>query len=131
MANEQVIERYRVYTRDEAAALMRMTAMEMDDLLQARGIAAIDTGHRQVYLGETLLRAMGADFSGRAEAKQPPREISAQVTYPTDQAAQLLHVSIRTLRRLARNGKVKPTRLRGRVVYEGQELLRFLREERA
>jgi uncharacterized iron-regulated membrane protein len=60
MANDQVIERYRVYTRDEAAALMRMTAMEMDDLLQARGMAVIDTGHHQVYLGETLLRAMGA-----------------------------------------------------------------------
>jgi excisionase family DNA binding protein len=131
MANDQVIERYRVYTRDEAAALMRMTAMEMDDLLRARGMAAIDTSHRQVYLGETLLRVMGADLSGHAEAKQPLREISAQVTYPADQAAQLLHVSVRTLRRLARNGKINPTRLRGRVVYEGQELLRFLREERA
>jgi excisionase family DNA binding protein len=124
MANEQVIERYQVYTRDEAAALMRMTAMEMDDLLQARGAAIIDTGHRQVYLGEVLLCAMGADFSGRAE-------VSAQTTYPTDQAAQLLRVSVRTLRRLARNGKIKPTQVRGRVVYQGQELLRFLREERA
>jgi excisionase family DNA binding protein len=131
MANEQVIERYQVYTRDEAAALMRMTAMEMDDLLQARGAAIIDTGHRQVYLGEVLLCAMGADFSGRAEVKQPVREISAQTTYPTDQAAQLLRVSVRTLRRLARNGKIKPTQVRGRVVYQGQELLRFLREERA
>jgi excisionase family DNA binding protein len=131
MASDQNIERYQVYTRDEAAALMQMTAMEMDDLLQARGAAIIDTGHRQVYLGEVLLRAMGADFSGRAEDQQPLREISAQTTYPTDQAAQLLRVSVRTLRRLARNGKIKPTQVRGRVVYQGQELLRFLREERA
>ena len=131
MASDQNIERYQVYTRDEAAALMQMTAMEMDDLLQALGAAIIDTGHRQVYLGEVLLRAMGADFSGRAEVKQPQREISAQTTYPADQAAQLLRVSVRTLRRLARNGKIKPTQVRGRVVYQGQELLRFLREERA
>ena len=38
MAEEQmIIERYRVYTRDEAAALLRMTAMELDDVLQAAG----------------------------------------------------------------------------------------------
>ena len=127
MANDPVIERYRVYTRDEAAALLRMTAMEMDDLSQALGAAVIDTGHRQVYLGEVLLRALGADFSGRAEVKRPQRDISAQATYPTDQAAQLLHVSVRTLRRLARNGQIKPTQVCGRVVYQGQELLRFLR----
>ncbi len=130
MANDQVIERYRVYTRDEAAALMRMTGNEMDDFLEAAGARVVDTGQRQVYLGEVLLRAMGADLVSRGSSSQPLREISAQATYSIEQAAQLLHVSERTLRRLAKNGTLKPTQVRGRVVYQGQELLRFLCEER-
>ncbi len=131
MTDKQTIERYRVYTRDEAAALMKMTAMEMDDVLQAIGATVIDTGHRRVYLGEVLLRVMGADFSGRSDTPPSEGEISAQTAYPIEQAARLLNVSVRTLRRLARNGQVKPTRVRGRVVYQGQELLRFLKEGRA
>ena len=130
MANDQVIERYRVYTRDEAAALMRMTGNEMDDFLEAAGAQIVDTGQRKVYLGEVLLRAMGADLVSRGSSPQPLREISAQATYSIEQAAQLLHVSERTLRRLAKNGALKPTQVRGRVVYQGQELLRFLREEK-
>jgi len=130
MTNDQVIERYRVYTRDEAAALMRMPGNEMDDFLEVTGAQIIDTGQRKVYLGEVLLGAMGADLVSRGSASQPLREISAQATYSIEQAAQLLHVSVRTLRRLAKNGKVKPTQVRGRIVYQGQELLRFLREER-
>jgi len=131
MTDEQTIERYRVYTRDEAAALMKMTAIEMDDVLQAARATAIDTGRRRVYLGEVLLCAMGADFSGHSNTPPSEREISAQTAYPIEQAARLLNVSVRTLRRLARNGQVKPTRVRGRVVYQGQELLRFLKEGRA
>ena len=130
MTNDQVIERYRVYTRDEAAALMRMPGNEMDDFLEVTGAQIVDTGQRKVYLGEVLLHAMGADLAGRGSASQPLREISGQATYSIEQAAQLLHVSVRTLRRLAKNGKVKPTQVRGRIVYQGQELLRFLREER-
>ncbi len=131
MSDEQTIERYRVYTRDEAATLMKMTAMEMDDVLQATQATVIDTGRRRVYLGEVLLRAMGADFSGRSNTLPSEREISAQTAYPIEQAARLLNVSVRTLRRLARTGQVKPARVRGRVVYQGQELLRFLKEGRA
>ena len=131
MSDEQTIERYRVYTRDEAAALMKMTAIEMDVVLQAARATMIDTGRRRVYLGEVLLRAMGADFSGRSNTPPSAREISAQTAYPIEQAARLLNVSVRTLRRLARNGQVKPARVRGRVVYQGQELLRFLKEGRA
>ena len=126
-----IIERYQVYTRDEAAALLRMTAMELDNVLQAAGMAGIDTGRRKVYLGEVLLRAMGAEFSGCTDTPPAPRDISPHTAYSTDQAAQLLRISVRTLRRLSRNGQLRPARLGGRIVYEGQELLRFLKEERA
>ena len=126
-----IIERYQVYTRDKAAALLRMTAMEMDDVLQAAGLTGMDTGRRKVYLGEVLLRAMGAEFSGRTDAPPAPRDISPHTTYSTDQAAQLLRISVRTLRRLSRNGQLRPARLGGRIVYQGQELLHFLKEERA
>ena len=126
-----VIERYQVYTRDEAAALLRMTVMELDDILQAAGVAGIDTGRRKVYLGEVLLRAMGAEFPESAATSSAPHDISPHTTYSTDQAAQLLRISVRTLRRLSRNGQLKPARLGGRIVYQGQELLRFLKEERA
>ncbi len=131
MTNSQIIERYCVYTRDEAAALVRMTAMEMDDVLEAAGMAATDTGRRKVYLGEMLLRALGAEFSGHSNLQPLSREISLQTAYSTQQAAELLRVSVRTLRRLSQNGKIKPARLGGRIVYQGQELLRFLREGQA
>ena len=132
MTDEQMtIERYQVYTRDEAAALLRMTAMELDDVLQAAGLAGIETGRCKVYLGEVLLRAMGAEFSERADTPPAPHDISPHTAYSTDQAAQLLHISVRTLRRLSRDGQIKPARLGGRIVYQGQELLRFLKEERA
>ena len=130
MTDDQTIERHQVYTRDEAAALLRMTAMEMDDVLQVAGMTGVDTGRRTVYLGEVLLRAMGAEFSSRSDAQPPQRDISPHTAYSTQQAATLLQVSVRRLRRLSRNGKIKPARLRGRIVYQGQELLRFL-EERA
>jgi len=128
LAERHPIDRYQVYTRDEAAELMRMTSMEMDDLLEASGAQIVDTGRRRVYLGEMLLRVLGADFSTCPTVVPPPREISAQVTYPADEAARLLNVSVRTLRRLAHNGQIKPARVRGRVVYQGQELLRFLEQ---
>jgi excisionase family DNA binding protein len=126
-----IIERYQVYTRDEAAALLRMTAMELDDVLQTTGMSGIETGRRKVYLGEVLLRAMGAEFSDRTETPPAPHDISPHTAYSTDQAAGLLRISVRTLRRLSRNGQLRPARLGGRIVYHGQELLRFLKEERA
>ena len=129
--DQMIIERYQVYTRDEAAALLRMTAMELDDVLQVAGMAGIDTGRRKVYLGEVLLRATGAEFRGCTDTSPAPRDISPHTAYSTDQAAQLLRISVRTLRRLSRNGRLKPARLGGRIVYQGQELLRFLKEERA
>jgi len=122
------IERYQVYTRDEAAELMRMTGLELDDLLEVSGARLVDTGRRQVYLGETLLRVLGADFTTCSAVTPLQREISAQIAYPADEAARLLNVSTRTLRRLAQNGQIKPARVRGRVVYQGQELLRFLEQ---
>ena len=131
MTDDQTIERHQVYTRDQAAALLRMTAMEMDDVLQAAGVTGVDTGRRTVYLGEVLLRAVGAEFLNRSDAQPPLRDISPHTAYSTRQAATLLQVSVRTLRRLSRNGKIKPARLRGRIVYQGQELLRFLKEEQA
>jgi len=132
MADEQmIIERYQVYTRDEAAALLRMTAMELDDVLQAAGLAGIETGRRKVYLGEVLLRAMGAEFPECANRPPTTRDISPHTAYSAGQAAQVLRISVRTLRRLSRNGRLKPARLGGRIVYQGQELLRFLKEERA
>lgn len=127
MAERQVIEPYRVYTRDDAAALMQMTAMEMDDLLEEKGIPLIDTGRRRVYLGETLLRTMGADFSHRVADGQPSGEIHAVTAYTDEQAARLLHVSLRTLQTIARKGQIKHTKVGHRVIYLGEELLRFLR----
>ena len=126
-----IIERYRVYTRDEAAALLRMTAMELDDVLQAAGLAGIETGRRTVYLGEVLLRAMGTEFSDRVDTSPVSHDISPHTAYSTDQAARLLRISVRTLRRLSRNGQLKPARLGGRIVYQGQELERFLKKESA
>ena len=132
MTDEQLsIERYQVYTRDEAAALLRMTAIELDDVLQAAGLVGIETGRRKVYLGEVLLRAMGAEFPEHAATPTAPHDISPHTAYSSGQAAQLLHISVRTLRRLSSNGWLKPARLGGRIVYQGQELLRFLKEERA
>lgn len=131
MTDDQlIIERYQVYTRDEAAALLRMTVIEMDDILQAAGLAGIETGRRKVYLGEVLLRAMGAEFPERIATPPAPHDISPHTAYSTSQAAQLLRISVRTLRRLSSNGRLKPARLGGRIVYQGQELLRFLKEER-
>ncbi len=131
MPDDDPIERYRVYTRDEAATLMKMTAMEMDDILQAAGATIVDTGHRRVYLGEVLLRVMGADFSSHSNIQPSLSEISAQTVYSIEQAARLMAISVRTLRRLAREGQIKPTHVRGRVVYQGQDLIHFFKEKQA
>ncbi len=127
MAERQVIERCRVYTRDDAAALMQMTAMEMDDWLEQKGIPVVDTGRRQVYLGETLLRAMGADFSHHVADEQPSGVIHPMAAYTDEQAARLLHVSLRTLQTIVSKGRIKHTKVGHRVIYLGEELLRFLR----
>lgn len=127
MADHRSIERHRVYTRDEAAALMQMTAMEMDDLLEERGLTMIDTGRRRVYLGETLLRVVGADLAERAVDEPPIGVIQPEAAYTDEQAARLLHISLRTLQTIAGKKQIRQTRAGHRVLYLGEELLRFLR----
>jgi excisionase family DNA binding protein len=127
MGDERTIERHRVYTRDEAAALMRMSALEMDDLLQAANLPVVDTGRRSVYLGEVLLRAVGADFSARPAGDRSAREIYPWAVYTDEQAADLLRVTPRTLRKMSDAGRLKSARIGDRVRYLGEELLRFMR----
>lgn len=131
MADHHIVERHRVYTRDEAAALMQMTAMEMDDLLEERGLPVIDTGRRRVYLGETLLRAAGAGLAERALDEPPAEVIQPEAAYTDEQAARLLHISLRTLQTIAGKKQIKQTRAGHRVLYLGEELLRFLRASTA
>jgi excisionase family DNA binding protein len=120
MTESEVIDPRRVYTRDEAAALIRMSVEEMDRMLEAAEIPVLDTEHGKVYLGETLLYFLGSE-------QYYPREILPNAVYSVAQVAKMLHVSDRTLRNLAGEGKLKPAKVGDHPVYLGEELLRFLK----
>jgi hypothetical protein len=124
----QAIERYRVYTRDEAALLMRMSPDDMDTLLETMRLAAVSIGRRKTYLGEILLRAQGADLIEVPIIQYHPCEIYPNAVYSAEQAAQLLHVPLRTLQHLSSTGQLRKAQLGKHPVYLGQELLRFLQD---
>jgi excisionase family DNA binding protein len=88
----------------------------VDDVEQARQIA-------ETYMDVKRLRA---DLAETTKASR--KRIDPSRYYSYDEAAEAVGVSVSTLRRQARDGKLKKTMIRERVKFMGSDLLAFQRE---